>query len=157
MGQGLLGPTGLLAHSAHLARLIQPARVWVGQTDPAQPSLALPSPSRARWRSGSPPSPPGHSGHLRWPLPPMLGQNGRLHFLYQLLQLESAEISPPRRSGWCSPSETAATNRLRFGASPCLPSRACCATSGAWVARELAGGSAVVWCSRWVLDEVNLG
>jgi hypothetical protein len=38
------GPTGLLAQPAHLVRLNQPARVWVGQTDPAQPSLASPLP-----------------------------------------------------------------------------------------------------------------
>jgi hypothetical protein len=38
---GLLapGPTSLSAHPAHLAGLNPLARVWVGQTDPAQPSL----------------------------------------------------------------------------------------------------------------------
>jgi hypothetical protein len=64
------GPTGLLAQPAHLARLSQPARVWV--EPPTQPSpslthlLLLSSLSLA---TRSPPPSPGRSGQLRWPTP----------------------------------------------------------------------------------------
>jgi hypothetical protein len=49
--------------------------------------------------------------------------------------LEIAESSPPRRFGWCSPSGSVATNRLRSGASPSPHSCACCASSGAGATR----------------------
>jgi hypothetical protein len=70
---GLLapGPTGLLAHPAHLAGLNPLARVWVGQTDPAQPSLAhLLFSSIPLWRLDR--RRRRLSGLLRWtlPLPP---------------------------------------------------------------------------------------
>jgi hypothetical protein len=147
--QGLFGPTGQLVQPAHLGQA-KPTRLGSGSVNRPSPALAahLSLPHRSLWRSGSPPPSPGDSGQLRWPPSPMLGQNGRLHFLYQLLQLETAETSSPRRSGWFSPSETAATNRPQFDAPPSLLSCACCATSDAGVARELADGSAVVWCSR---------
>jgi hypothetical protein len=93
-----VGPTDLPAHLAHLAGLNQLARVWVGQTDPAQPSLAPLSHSRARWR-------PNHlrrrpailavSGdhHRRY-----LGRNTRPSVLFHLHQVIPTAASSPRRS-----------------------------------------------------------
>jgi hypothetical protein len=143
-----------LTQPAHLA----PARVWVGQPTQPSPPHTLPFPPRALWqnlnRRRRRPANPVISGSLRRRC---LVPNRRPSSLYHLLQLESAGASSPGRSGVVSPRFPPPSIASDLGASPSLLFCACCATSGACDARVLAGGSAVVWCSRCVLGEVILG
>jgi hypothetical protein len=79
------------------------ARVWVGQSTQPSPLTLTLSSSSSLVNPKSPPPSPSHSaisGGLRRQC---LGQNRRPSSLYHLLQLESAETSPPRRSGVVSP------------------------------------------------------
>jgi hypothetical protein len=84
---------------------IKPDRLGSGSVNRPSPASSLSplSSSSSLVKPKSPPPSPGHSGHLRWPSPPKLGANRRPSFLYHLLQLESADASPPRRSRVVSP------------------------------------------------------
>jgi hypothetical protein len=107
---------------------------------PLPSSISLATPVRRRRLASPASSGDLHRCHL--------GRNMRPCALYQLHRVESPGASSTRRSGWFFPSGSVASNHLRFGASPSFLSCACCATPGSCVAQELAGGSAVVWCSR---------
>jgi hypothetical protein len=110
------------------AWLSRPARVWVGQTDPAQllsPSSLAPVDPLATGSRCRRLAIPADSGDYRRR---HLGQITRLHLLFQRLQLEIAESSSPRRSGWCFPSGSVIAIRLRSGASSSFLHCACCAT-----------------------------
>jgi hypothetical protein len=128
----------------------------VNRPSPA-PSLSPLSSSSSLAKPKSPLPSPGQSGHLRWPSPPMLGAKLSPQFPLPLtpIGIGGSFLSGEIWGGF--PSVSTAIDRLRFGASPSLLYCACCATSGACDALVLAGGSAVVWCSRCVLGEVILG
>jgi hypothetical protein len=146
-----------LTQPAHLARLSQTGSGLGRSTDPAQPPHSLSSPPRAHWRNLNRrhrrPANPVISGGLRRRC---LGPIATLVPSTTYSNWNRREL-PLRGDLGGFPSVSAAIDRLRFGASPSLLFCACCATSGACDARVLAGGSAVVWCSRCELGEVILG
>jgi hypothetical protein len=150
MGLGPIGPIGPTGPPG----LVKPNRLgfWVGQPTQPSPLTPLSLSPRALWRHLDRRRrrlvTPAISGGL-WHR--CLGQNDRIHFLYQLLQLESARSSSPGRSGWFPPRDLPPPNT-----SDAVTRRAgaCWATSSAWAMRVPAGRSAMVWCSWCVLDEV---
>jgi hypothetical protein len=152
MGFGPLGPTSPPGS-------VEPD--WLGsgsvnQPSPA-PSLFLLSSSSSLANPKSPPPSPDQSGHLWWPLPPMLGANPspQLPLPPPPVGINGNFLFGEIWGGF--PSVATATGCHRHDTSPSPPSCACCATSGACEVWVLAGGSAVVWCSRCVLGEVFLG
>jgi hypothetical protein len=152
MGFGPFDPTGPPGS-------VKPDRLGSGSVNQPSPAPSLsPSPPRALWRIPKPPPPSlGQSGHLRWPSPPMLGANPspQLPLPPPPVGIDGNFLFGEIWGGF--PSVAAATSRLRHDASPSPPSCACCATSSACEVWVLAGGSAVMWCSRCVLGEVFLG
>jgi hypothetical protein len=105
MGLGPFDPTGPPGS-------VKPNRLGSGSVNRPSPAPSLSSLSpRALWRNldrrRRRPVTPAISGGLRRRC---LGQNGRLHSLYQLLQLESTRTSSPRRSRWFPPQDPPPSN-----------------------------------------------